>query len=189
MIAFRPPARWVKAIRRDRALVAGFVAAMLTGFGALGYARTHSPWGATWMVARVELIPFLGFCAMIGAVVHVHHVQPDIRWWKRGEWTKFKGQMEGTTVLRVPKGLNFFLHWIMIHSPHHVDMRVPMYHLEMAAEAIEKAYPDVVHDKKWRFGDFRRATRACKLYDFEQGRWMTYAAARAFLRAKQPIAA
>jgi omega-6 fatty acid desaturase (delta-12 desaturase) len=86
--------------------------------------------------------------------------------------------MEGTTVLRVPKGLNFFFHWIMIHTPHHVDMRIPMYNLEKAAKAIEKAFPDVVHDEPWRFGDFRRATKACKLYDFEEGHWMTYEAAR-----------
>lgn len=178
MIAFKPPARWVSSIRRDRALVGVFVLLMAIGFASLGFARTHSAWGALWLVARVEIIPFLGFSVMIGSVVHVHHVQTDIRWWSRAEWTKFRGQMEGTTVLRVPKGLNFFFHWIMIHTPHHVDMRIPMYNLEKAAKAIEKAFPDVVHDAPWRFGDFRRATRACKLYDFDAGRWMTYSVAR-----------
>jgi omega-6 fatty acid desaturase (delta-12 desaturase) len=181
MIAFSPPARWAKAIRRDRALVASFVLALAAGMAALGYARTHSPYGALWLVARVEVLPFLGFMVMIGTVVHIHHVQRDIRWWKRNEWTKFKGQMEGTTVLRVPKGLNFFLHWIMIHTPHHVDMRIPMYNLEKAAKAIEAAFPDIVHDEAWRFGDFRRATKACKLYDFDAGTWLTYAEASALL--------
>jgi omega-6 fatty acid desaturase (delta-12 desaturase) len=178
MIAFKPPARWVKQIRNDRILVGAFVIVMGVGFGLLGYSRTHSFYGALWLVTRAEVLPFLGFNVMIGSVVHVHHVQTDIRWWKRGEWTKFRGQMEGTTVLRVPKGLNFFFHWIMIHTPHHVDMRIPMYNLEKAAKAIEKAFPDVVHDEKWRFGDFRRATKSCKLYDFERGHWMTYAGAR-----------
>ena len=118
---------------------------------------------------------------MIGSVVHGHHVAPDIRWWKRNEWSKFKGQMEGTTVLRVPRGVNFFFHWIMIHSPHHVDMRIPMYHLEMAARAIEEHYPDVVHDAPLRFRDFCHNTRACKFYDFDAGHWLTYAPARATL--------
>jgi omega-6 fatty acid desaturase (delta-12 desaturase) len=89
--------------------------------------------------------------------------------------------MEGTTVNRVPKGFNFFFHWIMIHTPHHVDMRIPMYNLEKAAQAIAKAYPDVVHDTPWRFKDFRQSTRTCKLYDFEQGHWLSYKAARASL--------
>ena len=82
--------------------------------------------------------------------------------------------MEGTTILRVMPGLNFFFHWIMIHIPHHVDVRIPMYNLEEAAEAIKEAFPDVVHDEKLRFRDFIRNTRACKLYDFEAGRWLTY---------------
>jgi len=189
MIAFSPPSRWRKSIRRDRFLTAAFIVLMAVGFGLLGYARTHSVYGSLWLVARVEVIPFLGFCVMIGATVHVHHIQPDIRWWKRADWTKFKGQMEGTTILRVPRGFNFFFHWIMIHTPHHVDMRIPMYNLSKAAKAIEKAFPDVVHDAPWRFRDFRRTTRACKLYDFEDGRWMTYADARSFLADKVPTAA
>jgi omega-6 fatty acid desaturase (delta-12 desaturase) len=64
-----------------------------------------------------------------------------------------------------------------------------MYNLEMAAKAIEKAFPEIVHDKPWRFGDFRRSTKACKLYDFEEGRWMTYADARVLLASKQLVAA
>jgi omega-6 fatty acid desaturase (delta-12 desaturase) len=178
MIAFTPPARWVKAIRRDRIVTLAFALLMAVALGSVASARTHSVGGVLWLILRAEVFPFLGFSAMIGSVVHVHHVSPDIRWWKRQDWNKFKGQMEGTTVLRVPRGVNFFFHWIMIHSPHHVDMRIPMYNLEMAALAIEKEYPDVVHDAPLRFRDFRRNTRACKLYDFDEGRWLTYAQAR-----------
>lgn len=178
MVVFKAPARWHKAIRRDRLVTWSFVFVMAAGLTALGISRTHSVLGTLWLLARAEIIPFVGFSVMIGSVVHVHHVQPDIRWWKRGEWTKFKGQMEGTTVLRVPRGVNFFFHWIMVHSPHHVDMRIPMYNLEKAAMAIEAGYPDVVHDEPLRFADFRRNTNVCKLYDFEEGRWLTYKQAR-----------
>ena len=86
-------------------------------------------------------------------------------------------------MLRVPKGLNFFLHWIMVHVPHHVDMRVPMYHLEEATEAIKKAFPGTVIDKPLRFGDLRRNSKACKLYDFDAGRWFTYKEGRRSLVA------
>ena len=129
------------------------------------------------------VIPFLAFCYVIGSIVHVHHIAPSIRWWSRREWTKFKGQMEGTTILRVVPGLNFFFHWIMIHIPHHVDVRIPMYNLGIAADAIKAEFPDVVHDEKLRYRDFVANTRACKLYDFEGGRWLTYAEADAFLAA------
>jgi len=139
-----------------------------------------------WLDARTVVLPFLGFAWVIGSAVHVHHIAPDIRWWKKSEWTKFKGQMEGTTVLRVPKGVNFFLHWIMIHVPHHVDMRVPMYHLEAAAEAIETAFPGTVIDKPLRFSDLRHNAKACKLYSFDEGRWFTYAEGRRRLATTSP---
>jgi omega-6 fatty acid desaturase (delta-12 desaturase) len=178
MINFTPPTRWVKAIRRDRVYTYSFVLGAAGFLSFLGAIRTHSVLGTLWMVCRIEVIPFALFCGLIGTVVHVHHVQPGIRWWKKAEWTKFKGQMEGTTVLRVPKGMNFFLHWIMIHTPHHVDMRIPMYNLDLAATAIKKHFPDIVQDAPLRFKDFRKNTRICKLYDFEIGQWMTYAEGR-----------
>ncbi|MBU6496596.1 MAG: fatty acid desaturase [Acidobacteria bacterium] len=178
MIFARFPARWARAIGRDRLLVAGFAALSSALLAGVDLSRGASVASALWLVARVLVLPFLGFSWIIGWAVHVHHVAPDIRWWRRAEWTKFKAQMEGTTVLRAPKGANFLLHWIMVHVPHHVDMRVPMYHLEEAAAAIEAAFPGTVIDKKLRWRDFVANTRACKLYDFDAGRWMTYAEVR-----------
>ena len=85
--------------------------------------------------------------------------------------------MQGTTVLRAGRGLNFFLHWIMVHVPHHVDMRIPMYNLERAATAIEAAFPGTVTDRPLRARDYLANTRQCKLYDFDAGHWLTYAGA------------
>lgn len=174
MVTAKMPDRFAAGVRRDRWIVLGFVVAMVAALGALGWAETGTVAGAAWLVARVFVLPLLGFQYIIGSVVHVHHIQPDIRWWSRREWTKFKGQMEGTTILRVPKGYNVFFHWIMIHVPHHVDMRIPMYNLELAGDALKAAFPDVVHDEPLRFRDFVANTKQCKLYDFEGGRWLTY---------------
>jgi omega-6 fatty acid desaturase (delta-12 desaturase) len=178
MVIGKPPARWAKAIRRDRWVIVAFVVAMTALFSTIGALQGHSLAGIIWLDVRTVFLPFFFFTFVIGAAVHVHHVAPDIRWWKKAEWTKFKAQMEGTTVLRIPKGMNFFFHWIMVHVPHHVDMRVPMYHLEEAADAIEAAFPGTVIDKPFRFRDYIANARACKLYDFEEGRWMTYSVAR-----------
>jgi omega-6 fatty acid desaturase (delta-12 desaturase) len=181
MMVGKPPARWVSPIRRDRWIVVGFVAGASALLGWYGFARYGTPLGAAWVVTKVLVVPFLAFSYVIGSFVHVHHIQPDIRWWPRREWTKFKGQMEGTTVLRAPRGMNFFVHWIMVHVPHHVDMRIPMYNLELAADAIKEAYPEAVHDAPLRFRDFVANTRQCRLYDFEAGEWLTYRQAEARL--------
>jgi omega-6 fatty acid desaturase (delta-12 desaturase) len=179
MIIGAPPARWAKAVRRDRIIVWTFVAVASLLLGALGWAMYGSVAGVAWMIVKVLVVPFLAFTYVIASFVHVHHVQPGIRWWKRREWTKFKGQMEGTTVLRARFGLNFFFHWIMVHVPHHVDMRIPMYNLELATDAIEEAFPGTVHDEPLRFRDFISNTRQCQLYDFDEGHWLTYREAAA----------
>jgi omega-6 fatty acid desaturase (delta-12 desaturase) len=178
MIVGKPPERWRKAVRRDRWMIVAFVVAMTALFSFIAVAQGHSVAGVIWLDVRTVLLPFFFFSFVVGAAVHVHHVAPDIKWWKKSEWTKFKAQMEGTTVLRLPKGLNFFFHWIMVHVPHHVDMRVPMYHLEEAADAIEEAFPGTVIDKPFRFRDYLGNTHQCKLYDFDDGRWLTYRQAR-----------
>jgi acyl-lipid omega-6 desaturase (Delta-12 desaturase) len=69
--------------------------------------------------------------------------------------------------------LDVFFHSIFIHVPHHVDMRIPFYGLEPAAEAIKAEFPDV-HDERLRFRDFVANSHVCKLYDFDEGRWLTY---------------
>jgi len=183
MMVGQNPSRWAKAIRRDRWLVTGYIAGMLALFSAVGVSLGDSPAGVLWLDARTVVLPFLGFSYVIGSLVHTHHISPQIRWWKKAEWTKYKAQVQGTTVLRAPKGLNFFIHWIMIHVPHHVDMRVPMYHLEAAAAAIEEGFPGVVIDQPLRFRDFVANSKACKLYDFDAGRWLTYAEGAALVGA------
>ena len=89
--------------------------------------------GGIWQWVKVVVIPFLLFCQAIGWVVHVHHIAPEIRWWPRREWNRFRGQVEGTTILWGPPGWEFFFHWIMVHLPHHVDMQIPCYRLPEAA--------------------------------------------------------
>jgi omega-6 fatty acid desaturase (delta-12 desaturase) len=171
MVRFRPPQRWRRAMRRDQALVIAYAlvvfAALWVGFG-LG--------SAFWLWAKVVVIPFLLFSQTIGWVVYVHHIAPDIRWWPRREWNRFRGQVEGTTILWGSRVWELFFHWIMVHIPHHVDMRIPCYRLPMAARAIAKAFPDDVVERPIRMRDYFRSVRECKLHDFETGRWLPYPA-------------
>ena len=175
MMVGKPPARSAKIIRRDRWIVTAFIAGTILPTIAAGYVRYDgNVLNALVLAGKMWVVPCLGFFYVVGSFVHVHHIQPTIRWWSRREWTKFKGQMEGTTVLRMVPGANFFFHWIMVHIPHHVDVRIPMYNLELAADAIRENFPETVHDEKLRFRDFISNTQKCKLYDFEEGHWLTY---------------
>ncbi len=168
MVRFTPPPRWAKVMRRDQLLVGLFVLTTLSGAvvaqGGMG----------VWTWIKVVVIPFMLFCQVIGWVVHVHHIHPDIRWWPRREWNRYRGQVEGTTVFRGPPGWELFFHWIMVHLPHHVDMRIPCYRLEEAAAAIEEHFPEDVEEKRISLSNYLASVRACKLHDFETGTWVPY---------------
>ena len=168
MVRFTPPARHARAMRLDQALVASFA------IGTLALALALEGTGGFWIWFKVLVVPFLIFCQLIGWVVYVHHIAPEIRWWPRREWNRFRGQVEGTTVIWGPPGWDLFFHWIMVHVPHHVDMRIPCYRLPMAARAIAEAFPDDIVEHPIRLRDYMHSVRACKLHDFETGIWSRY---------------
>ncbi len=179
MIAFRsPPAKWVAAIRRDRWFLYGATLVVVAALALAGGLASGDLTGAAWMVVKVLVVPFGVFVWTIGATVYVHHIDPEIRWHPRARWDKVAGQLDGTTVLRIPRVLDrLFFHSIFVHMPHHVDMRIPCYHLDEAAAAISEAFPGRVIERRLRPADYLAATRTCKLYDFDQGRWLPYSAA------------
>jgi omega-6 fatty acid desaturase (delta-12 desaturase) len=173
MMRFRPPARHRAAVRRDRRILLLGLAVAIGLAAALG--GRSGAMGAVWMPVKLIVVPFLVFVQIIGWTVYVHHISPDIRWWTRRDWSQVRGQLESTTVLRAPAVLDrLWFHGIFVHVPHHVDVRIPFHQLRRAADAISAAYPALVRTRRLSLRAYLRATRACKLFDFETGRWLTY---------------
>ena len=174
MIYYRPPTKMLKSINEDRRAVLYF--ALFTIFLALviGKAMDVSVIYSVWVWVKMLIIPWMVFNYIIGATVHIHHIQPDIPWHSHDRWNKFKGQVQGTTNFRVPLFLNIFFHNIFIHIPHHVDPRIPFYNLPLAAEAIKEHFKLSVRDNPMRLSTYWQATRLCKLYDFEREIWLNY---------------
>jgi omega-6 fatty acid desaturase (delta-12 desaturase) len=177
MWRFNPSGKRHDAIVRDKIVLGSVMAAALVGAAVLG--GIAGGWvGVLWMPIKLFVVPFLLFGYIIGWTVYVHHVAPDIRWWTRRDWTQYRGQMESTTILRTPWIVNrLWLHNIFVHVPHHVDARIPFHKLPEAAEAIAAAYPDTVRSSRLSLREYVRTTKVCKLYDFDAGRWLPYAAA------------
>ncbi len=176
MWRFNAPGKRHDAIVRDKVTV-GSVLAVVGGASALLGSLTAGWIGAWWVPFKLFVVPFLLFVQIIGWTVYVHHVSPEIRWWSRRDWTQYNGQMESTTIVRIPEVVNrLWFHNIFIHVPHHVDTRIPFHNLPQAASAISDAYPEAVKSSRFSVRDYMRATRTCKLYDFDAGHWLPYAA-------------
>ena len=179
MWRFNAPGKRRNAILKDKSTLSVALAIVVAGAAVFG-AFTGGWVVAIWLPVKLFVVPFLLFVHVIGFTVYVHHVAPDIRWWERKEWSQFKGQMESTTILRVPRLVNqLWFHNIFVHVPHHVDARLPFHQLPKAAEAIRSAYPDTVRTGRLSIRQYLHTTRTCKLYDFHAGSWLSYGAARA----------
>lgn len=177
MIVLSPPKRFKSDIDKDRAFLAVTVAVLAFGAAVLGGVLSGDVLGAAWMITKVLVGPFFAFCWFIGFTVYVHHIGVDMPWVRRREWNKVDAQTRTTGVLRVRKPLDLFFHSIFTHVPHHVDVRIPCYRLDEAQAAIAAAYPGLVVDEKLTWRKYRATTRACKVFDFDEGRWYTYRAA------------
>jgi acyl-lipid omega-6 desaturase (Delta-12 desaturase) len=179
MWRYNAPGKRRSAIIRDKTVLT-FAMVLVVGGVATAGAFMGGWLTAVWLPIKLFVIPFLLFVHIIGWTVYVHHVAPDIRWWPRKEWSQFKGQMESTTILQVPSLVNrLWFHNIFVHVPHHVDARIPFHQLPAAADAIKEHFPHTVRSARLSMREYLRATRVCKLYDFQQGCWLPYAAARA----------
>jgi omega-6 fatty acid desaturase (delta-12 desaturase) len=171
MMRFRGSDKWATKIGADRRRMLLILGGLTAAISAIGWLQYGTVIGTIWTVVKVAVLPWMLFISIIGFTVYVHHIGEDIKWYTRKEWTKFRGQMEGTTILRIPRILNFVWHNIFVHVPHHVDMRIPFYKLPAAADAIKQAFPGVVIDHKFSRRQHLRTTRKCKLYNFETGTW------------------
>ncbi len=125
-----------------------------------------------WMFSKLQLIPFLIWNYTIGIIVYMHHISPDIEW-KREGWTRFYGQVECVTNYHIPKIINFFAHNIFLHTPHHIDARIPFYHLPAALRDISFVYGNSLKIRSSFFSDYLRSVHSCKLIS-STGAWLRF---------------
>jgi acyl-lipid omega-6 desaturase (Delta-12 desaturase) len=126
--------------------------------------------------AGALIVPFLYTAAMIGFVVYFNHTHPDIPWYRdAATWNFARAQMEETTCLRFRLGGYVFgIEGIMSHTVHHIDPRVPLYHLRQARDCISRILGPLLIDYRFSLRECMAIMRACKLYDYHDQCWMTF---------------
>ena len=177
------PLRWEFA--RDRAIVFAYAIAFALCCAYLGWREHSTIGGAVWGFVELFAVPWMLWNVMIGWAVYVHHIHPSIAWRRRREWSKLSNQLEGATTYKVPRWINVIWHNIFEHTAHHLDPRIPFYHLPAASAALERRYGDLFEPKPYRLRDYVEATRRCKLFDFERGEWLDYRGRGEFTREKE----
>jgi len=121
------------------------------------------------------VIPFLAFNWLMGFVIYQHHTNLDTRWFENEEeWNYWESQIENSVHITFPKPLNFVLHNIMEHTAHHVNMNIPLYNLNDAQAKLETTFGTKIKTVNWSIKYYWQSIRKCKLYDYEEHRWLIF---------------
>ncbi len=117
---------------------------------------------------------------------YVQHQFEDAYWQSGEEWDYADAALQGSTYLKLPKILQFFSGSIGLHHVHHLNAKIPNYHLQRAHES----HPIFSQVPTIGILDGVRAVRF-KLIDERSGKLVTFAQARRSLAlaAATPAAA
>ncbi|MDX1948016.1 MAG: fatty acid desaturase [Pirellulaceae bacterium] len=140
-----------------------------------------------WLIFWAQVVPFGVAMWLVGFITYLQHTHPKIAWFKDlGEWNFYNGQVLGTAHIRFPRRINAATHFIMEHTAHHVDPRIPLFALPAAQADLEQAFPHDVHDQVFTIRGFFYTQRVCQLYDFENHRWLNWRGEPTSSRTFQP---
>ena len=161
---------------RDRALVLAFPPVQAAALAWLSLARGATGGEAALVAALGVAVPFLTFTWLIGLATFQHHTHPRVLWYDdEREWTYFRSQVQGTVHVEFPRWVEVMLHHIMDHTAHHVDTRVPLYHLAGAQAALEAAFGEEnVITERFTFSGTSHTFRVCQLYDYRAHQWLSF---------------
>jgi acyl-lipid omega-6 desaturase (Delta-12 desaturase) len=157
----------------DCALVSVFAITVLAGLSHAGYSAVGSWKGALIAVFWCLVAPMLVWNQLMGFIVFNHHNHPGVLFFnKRAEWSFYNGQVKGSTHVVFPWPMNRLLHGIMEHTAHHLDVKVPCYHLKGAQAELERRLRDELILERWTLSGFLYTVRCCKLYDYDKHIWL-----------------
>ncbi|HUA50464.1 MAG TPA: fatty acid desaturase [Solirubrobacteraceae bacterium] len=131
-----------------------------------------------WLIGLGDFLLVWAPAAMLAGSVgiwlfYVQHQFEDTYWERRGDWNYADAALRGSSYLKLPPVLEFFTGNIGLHHVHHLNARIPNYHLKRAHES-SPVFADVPTLTLW---DGLRAVRL-KLWDERSGRLVTFAQAR-----------
>jgi omega-6 fatty acid desaturase (delta-12 desaturase) len=104
---------------------------------------------------------------------YVQHQFEDAYWQSGDDWSYADAALQGSTYLKLPKVLQFFSGSIGLHHVHHLNHKIPNYHLQRAHDShpVFSTVPTIT------IADGMRAVRF-KLIDERSGKLVTFAQAR-----------
>ncbi|SHO44216.1 fatty acid desaturase [Desulfopila aestuarii] len=90
-----------------------------------------------WSTYFLIQLPVLWLAGGFGIwLFYVNHQFEGVYWARRGEWNPFFAAMKGSSFFKLPAVLNWLTSNIGYHHVHHLDPRIPNYHLQRCYNTV-----------------------------------------------------
>lgn len=155
----RFPHIWTKEVVASVMLTNIFVAAIyLPLFYVFGF----------WTMVFV-FMPAAYFGGMIGVTLfYLQHNYPGVEWYQTAEWEHEHASLHGSSLIRLPRILEWFSHAIGYHHIHHLNSTIPGYRLRKCFDEV----PDLRVVTPLTFSDMVAAFKL-KLWSYQANALVT----------------
>ena len=161
------------SVKWDFLLVLFYLVSYVSFLAYVGAVSTYS--SSIELILLGFVFPFLIWNFMMGFTVYQHHTHETIPWNKsRKDREKQGGQEDFTMHVQYPHWYNLVSHNIMEHTAHHVDPSIPMYNLDKAQKKLSDFLGNDINVIKFSFSGFIKTLSKCKLYDFDENKWLDF---------------
>jgi acyl-lipid omega-6 desaturase (Delta-12 desaturase) len=121
------------------------------------------------------ILPHIVWNWLMGFVIYLQHTHPKTQWFANSAQRSYlESQIQNTVHVIFPRPIGLLLHNMMEHTVHHLDQRIPLYHLCMAQDAICQTFGQYVTHFQFTFRAFGTIVRSCQLYDYDNHQWLTF---------------
>jgi omega-6 fatty acid desaturase (delta-12 desaturase) len=121
------------------------------------------------------VLPFLVFQGLLASALYINHTHPDIPWFNAQTQPRVKLPAESLTLhLRFPAWFAGLAHHFYDHPAHHIYPAIPCYELGRAQAYLNRILGARALVVDFSFGAMADIVRKCKLYDYQNHRWLDY---------------
>lgn len=123
-----------------------------------------------WKTLLILALPVFAMTAALGVwLFYVQHVFEEAYWERSPRWNFYDAALEGSTFYDLPKWLHWFTANIGYHHIHHLESRIPNYHLQKCMEENRELFhmPIVRLSDTWRLMQL-------KLWDEQNQRYVPF---------------
>lgn len=120
-------------------------------------------------------LPFFLFQMFFCWVLYLQHTHPEVPWFRNRETLEGKLEQEDVSPhVVMPTWFSTLIHHALDHPVHHIAPRVPGYRVREAQRVLNGLLGDHAIVTPFTFAWFFKTMRVCRLYDYENHRWLDW---------------